>query len=84
VKGEAGRAVPGDSDNDAAVEFVNELFTNKGIYVAASDGGKYASAIKTFKNMYGERCPDSAKPVGNLSLMIIHRINMSHILEHMI
>ena len=33
------------------------------MYVAASDGGKYASVIITFKNMDGERCLDSAKPV---------------------
>ena len=83
MKGEAGRTVPGDNDA-AAVEFVYEFFTNKGIYVAASDGGKYASAINTFKNINGGRCVDSAKSVGNLSLMILHRINMSHILEYMI
>jgi hypothetical protein len=83
VKGEAGRTVYGDNDA-AAVEFVYEFFTNKGIYVAASDGGKYASAIITFNNIYGERCLDSPKPVGNLSLMIIHWINMSHILEYMV
>jgi hypothetical protein len=46
VKGGAGRAVPGDNDSDA-VEFVYEFFTNKEICVAASDGGKYASAINT-------------------------------------
>ena len=50
----------------AAVEFVYEFFTNKGIYVAASDGGKYASAINTFKNIYGGRCVDSAKSVGKV------------------
>jgi hypothetical protein len=37
VKGEAGRTVHGD--NDAAAEFVYEFFTNRGIYVAASDVG---------------------------------------------
>ena len=52
--------------------------------VAASDGGKHASAINTLKDINGERCVDSSKPVGKLSLVIIHRINMSHILEHMI
>ena len=72
MKGEAGRTAHGDSDNDAAVEFIYEFFTNKGIYVAASDGGKHASAINTFKNIYGGRCADSAKSVGDLSLMIIH------------
>ena len=74
MKGEAGRTVPGD--NDSAVEFVHEFFTNKGVYVAASDGGKYASAINTFKNTNGGRCVDSAKSVGKASLMIIHRINI--------
>ena len=63
VKGEAGRTVPGD--NDAFVELLYEFFTNKGTYVAASDGGKYA-ALNTFKNINGERCLDSAKSVGKV------------------
>ena len=66
MKGGAGRAVPGDNDA-AAVEFVHEFFTDKGICVAAAaDGGKYASAINTFKNINGGRCIDSAKSVGKV------------------
>ena len=84
MKGGAGRAVPGDNDA-AAVEFVYEFFTDKGICVAAAaDGGKYASAINTFKNINGRRCVDSSSLLEKLSLMIIHRINMSCILEYMI
>ena len=62
MKGEAGRTFTGDSDS--AVEFGYEFFTNKGICVAASDGGEYASAINTFMNICGGCCLDSAKSVG--------------------
>ena len=64
VKGQAGRTVP--ADNDGGVEFAYEFFTNKGIFVAASDEGPYMSARNIDKTINGIRCLESAHQVGNV------------------